>query len=104
MLIEIDCDIEFTFPEPTAAILMLSLHPLRAPTIRKPEDLQVKPRVPMAQFFATNGNRCARAVVPAGRVVFSNDAVFEDCGLPDLKVENAPQGNIQDRPYEVLQF
>jgi transglutaminase-like putative cysteine protease len=104
MLIRVGCEIEFTFPEPTAVILMLSLHPLRAPTIRKHEDLRVEPPVPLSQFFDTNGNRCARAVVPAGRVAFSNDAIVEDCGLPDLKVANATQGNIQDLPYEVLQF
>src|ERR1043165_2084334 len=104
MLISVGCEIEFEFPEPTALILMLSLHPLRAPTIRKHEHLQVEPSVPIAQYFDTNGNRCGRAVVPAGHVVFRNDAIVEDCGLPDLQVWNAPQMNIQDLPQEVLQF
>jgi len=104
MLIRVGCEIEFIFPEPTAAILMLSLHPLRAPMIRKQEHLQVEPSVPVSQYFDLNGNRCVRAVVPAGRVVFHNDAVVEDCGLPDLQVWNAPQSNVQDLPQEVLQF
>ena len=60
MLIEIGCDIEFVFPEPTAVILMLSLHPLRAPTIRRHENLHVTPSVPISYFFDTNGNRCGR--------------------------------------------
>jgi transglutaminase-like putative cysteine protease len=104
MLIKVGCEIEFTFPAPTPVILMLSLHPLRAPTIRKHENLQVSPPVPLSQFFDLNGNRCARALVPAGHVSFSNDAVVEDCGLPDLQVPSAPQANVQDLPQETLQF
>src|SRR4051812_31071889 len=104
MLIRVGCEIEFVFPEPTAVILMLSLHPLRAPTIRQHENLLVVPMVPVAYYFDMNGNRCGRAVVPAGHVWFRNEAVVEDCGLPDLQVPNAPQGNIQDLPQETLQF
>jgi hypothetical protein len=51
MLIRVGCEIEFDFPEPTAVILMLSLHPVRAPTIRGHEQLQVEPAVPVSQFF-----------------------------------------------------
>jgi transglutaminase-like putative cysteine protease len=104
MLIRVGCEIEFIFPEPTAVILMLSLHPLRGQTIRKPENLQVRPHVPIYYFFDLNGNRCGRAVVPAGRVTFGNDAVVADCGLPDLQAPYAPQANVQDLPQDVLQF
>src|SRR6202020_1075345 len=98
------CEIEFVFPEPTALMLMLSLHPTRAPTIRKHEELCTDPLFPVSLFYDQNGNRCGRAVVPAGRVVLGNDAVVEDCGLPDLQAWDAPQVNIQDLPQEVLQF
>ncbi len=104
MLIHVGCDIQFVFPEPTAVILMLSLHPLRTPTVRKYEQLHIDPIVPVAEYYDTNGNRCGRAVVPAGVVQFRNDAIVEDCGLPDLQVPNAPQMNVQDLPQEVLQF
>ncbi len=104
MLIRVGCEIAFVFPEPAAMMLMLSLHPSRAPTIRKHEHLQVDPPVPVSQFYDTYGNHCGRAVVPAGRVVFHNDAIVEDCGLPDLQVPSAPQTNVQDLPQEVLQF
>ncbi len=104
MLIQVGCQIEFAFPEPTALILMLSLHPSRAPTIRTHERLQVDPAVPIAEYFDQYGNRCGRAVVPSGAVTFSNSAVVEDCGLPDLQVWDAPQVNVQDLPQEALQF
>lgn len=104
MLIRVGCEIEFVFPAPTALILMLSLHPSRIPTLRRPENLQVKPHVPLSTYFDTNGNRCGRAVVPAGHVIFCNDAIVDDCGLPDLQVGNAAQVNVQDLPQETLQF
>lgn len=104
MLIRVGCDIAFVFPEPTALIVMLSLHPVRAPTIRQHENLRIEPLVPIAEYFDLYGNRCGRAVVPAGRVRFRNDAVVTDSGLPDLQVRDAPQINVQDLPQEVLQF
>lgn len=104
MLLKVGCQIEFTFPEPTAVVLMLSTHPVRSPTIRRHEQLQVSPAVPLFEYFDQSGNRCHRAVVPAGRVTFSNDAVVSDSGLPDLTVSDAPQVNVQDLPQEVLVF
>ena len=56
------------------------------------------------EYFDTYGNRCGRVVVPAGRVVFRNDAIVTDCGLPDLQIWNAPQVNVQDLPQEALLF
>jgi transglutaminase-like putative cysteine protease len=104
MLIRVGCEIEFVFPEPTALIVMLSLHPSRAPTVRKFENLQVDPLVPISPYYDLYGNRCGRALVPAGRVRFSNDAIVEDCGLPDLQVPGAMQTNVQDLPQEVLLY
>jgi transglutaminase-like putative cysteine protease len=104
MLIRVGCEIQFAFPEPTAVILMLSLHSTRAATIRKHECLQVEPSVPLFEFYDMNGNRCGRTVVPSGLVTFRNDAIVEDCGLPDLQAPNALQVNVQDLPQEVLQF
>lgn len=104
MLIRVGCEIEFTFPEPTALILMLSLHPVRWPTIRKHEELQIVPPVPVSTYFDTHGNHCGRVLAPAGRVKLRNDAIVADSGLPDLQAVNAPQVNIQDLPQEVLQF
>jgi transglutaminase-like putative cysteine protease len=104
MLIRVGCEIEFVFPEPTALVVMLSLHPSRAPTVRKYENLQVDPLVPISPYYDLYGNRCGRALVPAGRVRFSNDAIVEDCGLTDLQAPGAMQTNVQDLPQEVLLY
>jgi transglutaminase-like putative cysteine protease len=85
-------------------LLVLYLHPSRAATVCKPEWLRVEPQVPISEYIDSFGNRCGRVFVPAGRVVFRNDAIVDDCGLPDLQVWNAPQHNVQDLPSEVLMF
>lgn len=104
MLIRVGCRLGFSFPESTALILMLSLHPVRWPTIRRAEQFWIDPPVPTAEYFDLHGNRCIRTVVGPGLVTFGNDAIVEDCGLPDLQACSAPQANVQDLPQEVIQF
>ena len=104
MLIKIGFEIAFVFPEPTAMMLMLYLHPTRLPTVRMPEHLRVDPWVMVPDFFDANGNRCGRALVPAGRVVFRNHAVVHDCGLPDLQVPECPAGQHPGSAAGVLHF
>jgi transglutaminase-like putative cysteine protease len=104
MLIRVGFEVAFNSPAPTAMLVALYLHPSRAPTVRKPEWLKVEPLVTTSEYIDSFGNRCGRAFVPAGRVVFSNDAIVEDCGLPDLQVWNSLQHNVPDLPSEVLMF
>ena len=104
MLIRVGCEVAFTFPRPAAIVLMLYLHPSRLPTIRTPERLESEPGLAISEYTDSYGNRCGRVVAPAGHVLFRNDAIVDDCGLPDLQVPTAPQQNVQDLPYEVLLF
>jgi len=104
MLIRVGSEIVFTYPAPTPVVLMLYMHPVRSPTIRRLENLQVQPPTPVQEYFDAFGNRCGRTVVPSGRVVFRNDAVVEDCGLPDLQVPTAHQIPVQHLPYDTLRF
>jgi transglutaminase-like putative cysteine protease len=104
LLIRVGYEIEFGFSQPTAVLVMLYVHPSRAWSIRKPERLEVEPWVPISEFVDSFGNRCGRAFVPAGRVVFRNDAIVEDSGQPDPQAWNAPQHNVQDLPNDVFEF
>ncbi len=104
MLINVGHEITFVYPQPTTVVLMLNLHPSRDATIKKAERLEVVPSSPIWQYIDTYGNRCGRAVAPAGRVVFRNDAIVSDCGLPDLQAPGMPQANVQDLPQETLLF
>lgn len=104
MLIKVGYEISFVSPKPAPMVVMLYLHPSRELTTRKPDRLEVSPRVPVHEYFDLYGNRCGRLVAPAGRVVFRNEALVEDCGLPDLQAPNATQAQIQDLPSEVLLY
>ena len=104
MLIRVGYDMALHFPQSTAMVLMLSLHPSRASTIRQPERLEVQPDVAVAEFIDTFGNRCSRVFVPAGRVMLHNEAIVEDTGQPDPQVWDAPQHNVQDMADDVLRF
>jgi transglutaminase-like putative cysteine protease len=85
-------------------VLMLYLHPSRGPTVRKAERLEVVPAVPITEYYDSYGNHCGRVLAPSGRVVLRNDAVVDDCGLPDLQVWSATQQEVQDLPNDVLLF
>ena len=96
MLIRVGYEIAFRFPQPTAMVVMLYVHPSRASTIRQAERLEVEPRVPISEYVDGFGNRCGRLFLPPGRVVLCNDATVEDSGQPDPQAWNAPQLNVQD--------
>lgn len=104
MLLQVDFEISFTFPESTPVVLMTFLHPSRDATVRSPEQFSIQPPVPVSRFVDVFGNRCGRALVPPGFVVFRNHAIVEDCGLPDLVEVNAQQSAVQDLPDATLMF
>jgi transglutaminase-like putative cysteine protease len=104
MLLRVNLEIVFTVPQPTAIVLMLYLHPSVAGLVRKPERLEVEPQVAVAEYTDVYGNHCGRVLVPAGRVVFRNDAIVEDSGQTDRQAWGAHQSSIQELPYDTLLF
>jgi transglutaminase-like putative cysteine protease len=84
--------------------MLLYIHPSRMSTIRRVERVEVEPRVPISEFVDSFGNRCGRLFVPAGRVVFRNDALVEDGGQPDPQAPAAQQHGVEDLPDDVLPF
>lgn len=104
MIIRAGFEAAFDFCEPTAVVLMTYVHPSRASSLRGPERLTVKPQFVVSEYTDVYDNRCGRAVVPAGRVMFRSDALIEDDGLPDVQVWDAFQHQVQDLPSDVLLF
>lgn len=104
MLIQAGFEIAFQSPQPAPMLLMLYLHPSREPTTRQPDRLVVTPRLPITEYYDLYGNRCGRLVAPAGRIVFRNQVLVEDCGLPDLQAPQAMQAQVQDLPSDVLLY
>lgn len=104
MLIRAGCEIAFVFPQPTAAVLMLYLHPSVLPSVRKAERLEIEPWGPVTHYTDIYGNHCGRTFVPNGRVVLRHSVIVEDDGLPDQLVWDAVQHSIQDLPDEAMLF
>ena len=104
MFIRVGFEIAFTFPEPTALVLMLSMHPSRDAQVRSIEKMRVEPRVPISSYSDIYGNRCSRVFVQAGRSTFLNDAIVEDDGKPDVLGWGAIQHRPQDLPNDVLLY
>jgi transglutaminase-like putative cysteine protease len=104
MLIRVGFDIEFEVPAPAPMVLMLSLHPERMPSVRKPERLTIEPNIPARSFYDSFGNCCTRIEAPAGKVRLISDAVVEDSGLPDPQNLSAPQIPVEALPDSALQF
>lgn len=104
MLIQVRCAIALTFPQPTAVVFMLALHPSIASKVRRPELLEIEPRVPVTSYLDGYGNRCGRAFAPAGRVTFRHAAVVADDGLPDPQAWDAYQHPVQELPDDTLVF
>ena len=104
MLISIGYEVAFSFQKSTPVLALGLIHPDVASRIRKLENLRVEPRVPINEYRDGYGNRCSRMVVPAGRVVFKNDAIVEDTGLPDVQALNARQHLVEELPDHVLLF
>jgi transglutaminase-like putative cysteine protease len=64
MLIRIGFEIVFNVPAPVPILFVLSTHPERDYSIRRPGRLQVEPYVPVEEFRDSFGNRCGRLVAP----------------------------------------
>ncbi|HEY5894653.1 MAG TPA: transglutaminase family protein [Chthoniobacterales bacterium] len=104
MRIQVGHEIIFNFPWPVAMVFMLRMHPSRDPSVREPEKVTINPDLPIHEYIDVFGNRCGRTDAPAGRVVFSNNAIVEDDGQPDPQILDAPQHHVRDLPDEALQF
>ena len=85
-------------------LLMLGLRPEREASIRRPGGLRVEPEAPVQWYTDGFGNRPARLLAPAGRLILRDDLIVEDDGQPDLVAPDARQIPVQDLPPDVLVY
>ena len=104
MLIRIGFEIVFDVPVPVPILIVLSTHPDRDASVRRPGQLHVEPYAPVENYIDSFGNRCGRLIAPAGRVTLWDDAVVEDSGLVDETAIYAVQHPVQDLPFDVLPY
>jgi transglutaminase-like putative cysteine protease len=85
-------------------LLMLHVHPSRAPDLIMPDDIRFNPLVEHRQYRDGFGNICTRVLAPAGRLEISTDFLIQDTGMPDLVVPDAAQKPVEQLPDDVLVY
>ena len=104
MLIRVGCRLQFSLPQQTPLIAMLSTHHSRYGDVVRADDLVASPPVPSQGYRDGFGNWCTRMVAPAGEFVLSTDGVFRDDGQPDPVAPAARQHAVQDLPDDTLVY
>ena len=104
MKLRVGYELQYAFPQPTPAILMLNIHFTRVAGLAAPDHIIVSPPVPISGYRDGFGNWCCRIVAPQGKVSISTNAVITDTGEPDAVIPGAPQIPIEDLPEEALVF
>jgi transglutaminase-like putative cysteine protease len=97
-------ELQYEFPQPTPAILMLNIHFTRVSDLAMPDNMVISPSVPVSGYRDGFGNWCSRIVAPTGRTVISSDFVVRDTGRPDPVAPDARQVPVEELPEEALVF
>jgi len=88
----------------TPMILLLHVHPSRAPDLAVADTMVTDPPVPLSHYQDGFGNRCTRLLAPSGRIRISADALISDPGVPEPVVPDARQHGVDTLPEETLVF
>ena len=104
MTLRIGYDLGFECAAQTPMILMLNTHHSRLKDLIVPDVLAVSPSIPVANYYDSYGNQCARVVAPEGMLRVSADAAIIDSGLPDFINPEARQTPVESLPAETLMF
>jgi len=104
MLIRLAYDIQFQIPAPVAMVALLNVHPLRVPDLLEPDELQTEPRLEVANYIDTYGNRCSRFVAPPGPLRLTNSTLIRASDEPDEVNPSALQLAVGDLPHEILSY
>jgi len=102
--LRIGYEMQYEFPQPTPAILMLNVHFTRVSDLTVPDHILVNPSFPISGYRDGFGNWCSRILAPPGRVIISTDCTVKDTGHPDPVVPDARQVRVEELPEEVLVF
>ena len=104
MKIRLGYDMEFETPGDLAMVAMLYVHPSRLKDLREPDLLETSAGVVKDDYIDSFGNRCARLVIPAGRLHLHGSTLIEDSGLLDAEGWGAAEHPVAELPTHTLQF
>lgn len=98
MLIRLGYEIAMEFPQATAVVTALDIHPERRHDILWESGFSTNPPTPAQPYVDMHGNRCRRFVAPAGPLVIRYDALVQDSGKPEPVFASAPETPIAGMP------
>ena len=104
MKLRVGFEMQYEFPQPTPAILMLNIHFTRVSDLAIPDHIVVSPSIPISGYRDGFGNWCSRILAPIGRTTISADSIVRDSGRPDPVVSDARQVRVEELPEEALVF
>ncbi len=104
MLIRLGYDLRFDLPAPVAMVALLHVHPSRDRDLREPDTLLTEPKLPVAEYIDSFGNRCSRIFAPAGSLRLHGSTMIVGPDEPDEIYPDAQEQPVQDLPHEVLKF
>lgn len=104
MKIQVGYDMVYSFPTPTAMILMLHVHDSRAADIEVGDELTTEPSVPIREYRDSFGNRCTRILAPCGPIAIRARGVVRDSGELETVVTSADQRPVEELPDDSLVF
>jgi transglutaminase-like putative cysteine protease len=102
--IRLGYELLYSFPQPTPIIQTLSIHYSRASDMVRPDHMLTSPSIPIRAYRDGFGNWCNRLVAPEGSLRIWTDALVNDSGCPDPRLEDAEQHAVDALPNEVLVF
>ncbi|MEX0695071.1 MAG: transglutaminase family protein [Rhodospirillales bacterium] len=101
---KIGYEMQYSFPQPTPAIVMLNVHFSRVSDLQTPDHIILNPSLPVSGYRDGFGNWCTRFVAPAGFLTISSDTIIHDSGRPDQRAGEAAQMDVESLPEEALVF
>ena len=104
MLIRLGYDLRFELPAPTAMVALLHVHPSRDRDLREPDTLLTEPKLPVAEYIDSFGNRCSRIFAPAGGLRLHSSTLIVGSDELDEIDPSAEEMPVQDLPHQVLKF
>ena len=82
MLIRTGFDIAVGVNQPTAFLMLLSVHPSRVPDLRSPHAMRFSPHTAAQDYADTFGNTVTRVLAAPGITEISVDVLVDDSGEP----------------------
>lgn len=104
MLIRTGFDISLGVTQPTALVMLLSIHPSRLADLRSPHVMRFTPPLDSWDYRDMFGNTVTRILAPPGVTTISVDVLVEDSGEPDIVAPWAGEVPVQHLPPDVLVF